>query len=459
VSDSPLTLTVNHVQRLGASTGPKAQSLLQAMADARKVIEDATPGFLAAGRVSPQDLAALRERAYLKLQTAFPNADQLPSHLRGLFNAWVEHDSAALVRQLEMLAVERELVLLEMELKALKDDLARTAGEARLLRLLPVWSLRNLEAVRLETATLDLARGVSDYLFPTIHLRYTDVFAHLTQDADAKKALLALTDGDTTLGATWDGSFLAVAEQLQALINRVRVHLGTERSEANLVPLTAEFPILAISFPRPGYPQPADTFPEWRVADEARSREVWDAIQDPARETVSFTVRPEDLYHYNGGSSMPCNQGAMVVRSMALYISRRYQPDGDSLTEYYRMVPAKVDPSMSFITKRGVETYQQLNTDWLQSFVYPVFGEPGEVITQFKSYAKAYRKGNGLSPFGRFDFDFVALRSWWPKPLDSADQVLLVFEVETQSLGFTMNWVETCRKPQTTTSGTTALLP
>ncbi|WP_375772824.1 PA14 domain-containing protein [Archangium gephyra] len=446
LNTSPLTLTVRHTEPLLGTGGKpnKAGSLLTALTHARAVIETEGAHYLQAGRVTAQELAALRGKALLKLQESVSfTPDELPSHLSGLFSNWVDHDLAALARKAELLATERQMLLLQMELKAMRDDLDRQSGESRLLRLLPLWSLRNLEGTHLEVKTADLAQVVVDYLYPILHLRYPQVFTALQADVTARNALLALTDGNAGTTA-WDDSHLAVAEHMKVLVERLKVLLAKERLASAGVPPGASYDIVAISFPRPGFPH-VEGFPEWRVADETRSRLVWEGLDDPSRSTFSVTVTPEDLYDADGGLAMLCNQGAMVIRSMAVFFSRPGEfASNDTLNSQLFRLPVTVDPMLSFATRDGLETYEQLNQTWLGSYVYPVFGTPTEAIDKFKLYAQTYRKGNGLSPFARFDFGATALRNWSANPLAQADQLILVFEVQLEPLSTDMTWISTC---------------
>ncbi|WP_375772825.1 PA14 domain-containing protein [Archangium gephyra] len=460
LNTSPLTLTVRHTEPLLGTDGNlnKAGSLLTAMTNARALIETEGAQYLQAGRVTAQDLAALRSKAFLRLQELVSfNVDELPSHLSGLFSNWVDQDLAALARKAEILAVERQMILMEMELKAMQDDLNRQSGESRLLRLLPLWSLRNLEGAHLEVKTADLTQAVVGYLYPTLHLRYPQVFISLRNDAMAQNALLALTDGNAGT-TTWDDSHLAVAEHMKVLVERLKVHLSNARLASASVPPGTSYPIVAISFPRPGFPH-VEGFPEWRVADETRSRLVWEGLLDPSRNTFSTTVTPEDLYDALGGLAMTCNESAMVIRSMAVFFSRPGESaSNDTLNSQLFRLPVTVDPMLSFATHEGLETYEQLNQAWLGSYVYPVFGTPTEAIDKFKQYAQPYRKGNGLSPFARFDFSATALRNWSANPLALADQLILVFEVQTEPLSTHMTWINTCN-PATALSPSSEYAP
>jgi hypothetical protein len=50
----------------------------------------------------------------------------------------------------------------------------------------------------------------------------------------------------------------------------------------------------------------------------------------------------------------------------------------------------------------------------------------------------------------------AGLRDWGYRPFDSADELVLVFELESEPLGTSMAWMDTCMAPKmpTTTRST-----
>ena len=46
--------------------------------------------------------------------------------------------------------------------------------------------------------------------------------------------------------------------------------------------------------------------------------------------------------------------------------------------------------------------------------------------------------------YAYFDFNAIALRNWVAQPLTLADQLILVFEVQTEPLSTNMTWISTC---------------
>lgn len=455
VSAQALTLTVRQTKRLGS--GALAQVLLQAMAKAKTSVEAAGQTALEEGHVNPATLASLRSNAVLTLETDCAcTLASYPPHFQSLFNAWVDHEIASLSRHADILAAEREMSLLGIEIEGLGSDLSGQEAESRLLKLMPLWALRDMEGAELAGRTQEVAQVVNRYLFPIIHLRYPEVLDSLSRNADATKEMAALTDGTdltltTTSGSTtttetlsphWTRSRLATAKIVRSLVGRVKTALATARLGSDNS--TAQFPVLALSFPRPGAHEPGwqSLYP---MADELRSAKVWDEMLSAQK--ASFTVLPEDLYGLNGGEQMLCNQSAMVIRSMSLFISiPGIASAADTLNGLPQITPVLVNQSMAFTTKAGPEQYQQLNPKWLGTFVYPVFGEPHEAKTKFAQWRQSARKGNGLSPFTTFDFGPAALRSWQYHPLDMADELVLLFEVETEPTadGTPMTWIKSC---------------
>ncbi len=475
-SDLELSLTVHHTRRLGS--GSSTAKLLAGLANAKAHVDTAGKALLKEGRAAAEQLAVLRQDTL----TAFGSGcsctlTSYPAHFQNLVSAWVDHELASLSRHASILAAEREMSLLAIELEGLGMDLARQQDESRLLKLLPLWALRNMEGNEVAKSTHEMTDVVNRYLFPIIQLRYPEVLTTLKQSTDASNELLALTDGsDYTLTTTvtnpttgapstiseplkprWTHSRLATAKVVRSFVKRVQTALTNARLASDNS--ASEFPVLALSFPRPGY-HPEGWKSLYPMADTTRSAEVWAGMEFGTK--ASFRVEPEDLYGLLGGEQMLCNQGSMVIRSMSLFFAwPGLGSDADTLNGMPQITPVVVNPSMTFTTKAGPEMYQHLNPKWLDTYVYPIFGEAHDAKTKFAQWRKASRKGNGLSPFTTFDFEPQALRNWVYQPITFADELILLFEVEVEptSDGSKMTWIKSCQPkpaPTLTASGEVA---
>ncbi|WP_164012620.1 PA14 domain-containing protein [Pyxidicoccus trucidator] len=468
-SDLSLALTVHHTRPL--LTGSKARDLLEAMAMTKTAMEAEGELALKQGHVNAATLASIRGGAITTLQTKCSCAlSSYPEHLQSLFTSWVDHEIASLARHADIIAAERELALIAIELEGLGMDLTSKKEESRLLKLLPLWALRNMEGAELAERTEQLTDIVNSYLFPIIHLRYPEVISSLSSSATASGELAALIDGtdllvspsggtttSETLKPHWSRSRLATAKIIKSFVTRVKTALATARLGSDNSATT--FPVLAISFPKPGVHAPGWTS-NYNMADALRSAKVWDELLNG--EKASLTVLPEDLYHVDGGEKMLCHRASMVIRSMTLYFSI---PDIGNSAATMNNLPQStgtwVDPSMTFVTKSGPEEYQQLNSKWLGPVFYPLFGEPHDAKFWFQgqnSDRRQFRSGNGLSPFTTFDINPKALRNWVYQPLVSADEVVLLFEVETEPTfdGGNMTWIKTCQPSASLAGGASA---
>jgi hypothetical protein len=101
---------------------------------------------------------------------------------------------------------------------------------------------------------------------------------------------------------------------------------------------------------------------------------------------------------------------------------------------------------MVFPTTRGPEQYHQLNRDWVKYSAYVAGGTREAAITHFRSHLSPMRSGDGLSPFGTFEFTTTALKPSFTDPniLMLAEGVMVMFEVDPVRTGTDMTWIESC---------------
>ncbi|MFP2925372.1 seawater-induced protein 61-2 [Pyxidicoccus sp. 3LG] len=429
-----LTVNVKHSKPLGASI----KDLGRAMASVRAQLRTSFPNYLRQGRLLPQDLSFLRNQAFTSLtqECACDVNDpaKIPPAFNGLFSAWLEHDLAILQRQVEIRAVMREEAMMRLELKALRDELSTAQAEARWVRMLPLWTLRNLDGSQVDSRTRAVVSTLNQYLYPIIHLRYPGVITALTNDSTSRNNLLALVNMD------WMSPALDRAELVLDVEFDIRDKLAAARTSAN--PLTPKK--VALSFPRPGI---TPSTPYRRVSD-SRATQVWDHLLTTG--IASFTVLPEDFYSGTGGNALLlCQEGSPVIRSMGLFV-RVQGVDGGALSGALATRPyTRMDSQLAFPTLAGLESYQQLNEEWLTGGVPVTYGGPLDALTFFDQHAAQHRAGNGLSPFTRFDLNGTVLLEpilpGEPPIIDVATEFVLVFEVEPRQLTQPMTWIRTCR--------------
>ncbi|GHG73878.1 hypothetical protein [Comamonas sp. JC664] len=437
-----LTVNVKHSRPLA----PSLQQLGRAMATVRAQLRDAFPDYLRQGRLLPQDLSSLRSQAFAQLATECAcnvnDPSKIPTTFNGLFSAWLEHDLATLQRQVEIRAVMREQALMLLDLKALKDDLAIAQAEARWVRMLPLWNLRHLDGSRLDAQTRTVVTTLNQYLYPIIHLRYPSVITALANDAASRADLLELVNMD------WMGPALTRAERVLDVEADIRDKLAAARLPTN--PLTPKY--VALTFPRPGYA--AQT--PYRQVSDSRSAQVWNHLL--TTNIASFTVLPEDFYAATGGNAqLLCQEGSPVIRAMGLFLLVN-GVDGGALSGALATRPyTRMDSQLSFPTLSGLESYRQLNEEWLSGGIPVTYGGPLDALSHFNQHALPHRAGNGLSPFTRFDINGTVLMSpiipGESPIIDVATELVLVFQVEPRQLVSPMTWIRTCRTATSLTAG------
>jgi hypothetical protein len=354
----------------------------------------------------------------------------------------VDRDLATLARRVEMKALEREMVLIGLELKAMKADLQRGSGESRLLRLVPVWALRDLENSELRYDTDSLAQVANRYLFPILKLRYPEVIKKVANEDSTTIAYLN-TMTDANLGLTNPSSYLEMAETTNNLLGRVQTYLQSAR-----LPSNASTVLMAVTFPRPELPNPnpdpEDPTGGWayQPADLTRRQAVWDGLLYGNR--VTFTITPEDLFGTDGGLQMSCARTLPVIRNMGVFFPAPEETVANTWNDSNLNVTARANSTMTFATLAGPEIYEQRNPSWLGTEFYPYYGTEGQAFRNFPAYALKHKAGNGLSPIGSFDLNPQRLRTWSAKPLATANQAVVVFELETEPLS-NMGWIQTCQ--------------
>ena len=185
------------------------------------------------------------------------------------------------------------------------------------------------------------------------------------------------------------------------------------------------------------------------MADEARSRLVWDAID--GHTTASFQITPEDFYTINGGDAvLSCNEVVPVIKTMGLYVTR---PGGDLSNQVLnglgRWFSGLAGQTQSFVGLDGPRIYQLANAVW-QHYEVPVrYGESEAALTTFLAASRQTRPV-GLSPTGQFDLDFSILDTLSPSGLAPDDPtpataVSLVLEIDSRAVASRPTWVNRCQ--------------
>jgi hypothetical protein len=305
---------------------------------------------------------------------------------------------------------------------------------------MPSWQLRQLEASQLDQQQRLVMRYLRDYVPPIFALRYPDALASLVggagSDASAKAQLDALEALD----------FAAPTDSASALLLQLASKVSTALNLANQDSHEFGSIMTAVSFPNPAWLDwcalSQCEAPYWHTVDVTRAEQLWTALR--TRGQVTFTIRPEDLYHPAGGSGqLTCNDAAPVIRKMALYLVNDQSIDPGPLA--YRP-HLEVGAGQLFPTPGAVLDFVKRDVDWLQGGV-PVLGGPEiEAITDVQAHTSA--TGSGMSPFGSFTVDFATLPSIIKLEQDGvplAQQVVVVFELDARSVGGAGVAIPECR--------------
>ncbi|WP_224248002.1 hypothetical protein [Hyalangium gracile] len=428
VADTQHALTVEFTQLVPA--GQAAKALGKAMAQSMTDLRAATSAAVSQGRVTSSELSALRDAASARLLTAFSQecpgcqVSDMPPVFTALFNAHVSKELARLERLLQIHAVERALRTMMLDFQFLRDDLAAGEEKARLLRLLPLWNLRNLDGLMMREGLRSLTTLVTDYLYPVMDLRYPTAIASL-------KTAPAL---DTLVRANWSADFPTLTT---LAINAVST-IETKLADARLNDPTESHTLVALSFPRPNINN--SNVSPWRKADSERSEALWAALASQGKFTLKLT--PEDLYTAVGGASglMQCNEGTPLLKTMAFFLVRPNQPSNDSLNSQMKRASVAWSDSFAFTGETVTKTYTMIDPLWLTGSPRILFGNGAQALERFelhetsKPEANQNITGDGLSPFGAMQVDMSDFFQQAPNPLDAATELVVMLKVDKRAV-------------------------
>lgn len=428
---SALTVSLDRIRPYGQV----AIDLGNGMANALGRLRVQQGQYIEQGRVGAQQMAELRDEAFDELVTACGSRctqiGYYPPEVLRFFESWVSKELATIERKVDARTLERELALIELELAALAHDFRNLGEQARLLRLLPTWLLKDLSAEVLQAKAQSLVDLLVADLYPIIDLRQPATLANL--DGRMLEALLGMNVMLDPAPLDWTGDLTdwssAAARASENIVARLQDSLG------NSPPLNDR--ILALGIPNPEAPRPLQG--RWQRVSAERAKVVWDAIA--AREPfVQLAIEPTDLYAMYPWSTnaMLCNESEPVVTAMAVYMVRPF-PEGPTFPGLY--VPVSVDRNQMFPGAGLLKSYRIDNDDWLSQGVRVTAGEAQyleeDVAALMSDNATPlYRVANGLSPFTKFDISLggIATAPSYPAPANDATELVVVFRVETRNV-------------------------
>lgn len=433
-----LSVSVQVLKPMGTSVKQMGAAMAQVWSNLRA----AEAQYLAQGRVLPQEMVALRDSAMSQVYAACRvqtgcdatgtcnsacNMTQFPPSLMALFNTFVSKELARLERQVEIRAVERELELMTMEFKSLAEDLDAVDTQGRMLRLIPAWSLRNLDGESLRQSTRDLTVLATDFLFPVLDVRYPRALPSIQNEA-------AL---DNLVRADWTLPYVDLATQAKTAVERIVFWLNDARLRAPLTSYTR----VALSIPRPGRPLPGNNLSNFRKVGSERALGIWEKLLNtPANQPLTFSIQvlPEDLYSNQGGGTaeLLCSEGAPVLHRLAVYWSRPRASDNASLNSTPIRSKTNLGAALNFPTENGVRTYYVEDPTWRAGGNRMLFGQPNDAFTALQNFELNLPEedqsstGDGLSPFTTMEFDVSGFRNRISNPLDGTDEIILIMELD-----------------------------
>lgn len=492
-SDPALTLTVKPL----VQTGMYARHVQRAMAATHEWLEnELRTMILPAGRMLPNEAAALQAQANAKLLSECSHADNgdavacdlgtYDADLMQVFRSWVSLQINQAERQIEIIKLGRQLQTAVMELEALAAEHERLQRQSEVAWLLPAWTIRNLDTHRAATASRELAKVVENELYPFLVVKYPEVltgrdwFDGIPQSKLLQSHLASLTSVD------WRAEISNAARDANAAVELVQDLLKALNTIAPSVEETKTFSV-AIAFPKPralwdpnwsdnyvdriyGHfdTQTSQAHPRYREVSPERAARLWDGIM--ANTTATFEILPEDLYQYERtqdgqGNSIPqysdqlsCLFTVPVVRAIGLHVVRD-SGRNDTMTAGSPFVNVMASPEVKYVKDTHLEYFRMRNPEWLEFPVPLGYGvdsvarsvfENGAIVGTGSNRPATWLAGEGLSPVGGFVLQAGARDKLDPPGdlegiLHDAVAVVVMFSLEIRRNGIP-TWIDNCKR-------------
>ncbi|HET8542191.1 MAG TPA: hypothetical protein VFL83_20100 [Anaeromyxobacter sp.] len=419
----------------------KALALARAMQTVGVSLESRGDAIVAQGRLMPDDATYFRRLGWQEIRkecTCEPT--DYPPSVVGFFETWLDGRILAIERQVQHLQNRREMDYVQKQIETVNADLEAVARKGRLQKLLPYWTLENLNFANQELRSkLDRYMAtISDKLHPMVYLRYPE-------------ALVALPEAERLLKTDWYYVDLAaLVARVVALGNRLADNLDLAVQEAKLP--TSSRPAVVkraiLRFPNPFRPPlGGDIPPPGRSAKDARARAIWTAIG--GHHPVEFGISEEDLYQAGTSNTLlTCELIAPSILQMALYVTTDY-PGAEARNYQDIGVDTWAGRNMVFPTERGRETFLFGNEDWRSSFTKIMYGPASQAQYWLDTLPPDYFDLGpiGLSPFNTWSI--ASLFDAWAgvnngDPYGDATELLVVLKLEARYTTPGVNGVGTC---------------
>lgn len=427
-----LTVSLNRIRPIGTLSEPLGAGMATALGHLR----DQQAVLLEQGSVGPQQMQALHDLAYTDLSNACgTNCSYLsyyPADLLKFFGTWVSKELATIERKVEARALERQVVLIDMQVAALANDIQNLSDQARLLRLIPTWLLKDLDTELLQNNMRSLLELLVADLYPIVDLRAPSTLQRLDQN------LLSALLYPTRSSGDWAGSLVdwtsAAVEVSKNIVDRLEEALGDSLINDRIV---------LVGIPNPSV---ATHDGNWQRVAPERAQVIWDDIANKKKKFITVGIEPSDLYPLESGAThhLVCSEAVPVITAMAIYMVR------PGLTETFagQRAEISVDPQQRFPDVGELKSYRIDNDNWVNQSVAVLAGEWGSSSLEGPGGPEAAvakltadtatpldRTMNGLSPFTHFDIslDGIATVKSGPAPADSASEMVIAFRLQTRN--------------------------
>lgn len=442
IDTSPLAVTYVH----GQSVEVAARRLAQTMATILTDLTTAKATYVAQGSVTSTELSSLQTAAYDRLRASCGgcNLGAFPEEVRGMFDAWLGVELAAIERQTRIVAAVRALDSLVLKLKGLQDDLAGAQDSSRVLGLLTYWQLGNL-AYHLEDPQPAL-RTSAELLLESAN----DMLALMNLLYPQSLIALRQSTGPITGLRTFDW-MLPYDEQVQPLETLTEVVQARIEDARNAGGLSTA-PVVVV-FPKPGSPAP--DVPGSVTASPERAAAVWEACGTAIclKRKPTFNISAEDVYG-RPLVGLGCLEAAPVVQAFAVVAINNGSSGNDDWNNNVRRADIFRSAEMQFPTESGLRGYR---TDGPGGVLTPtrvrvLATDHTSVATTFNALVRtAGGDLQGVSPFNSFTLDLGADVTNVNLPLKSATAMVVIFDAQTRTTSGPLAGIGVCAQPLAST--------
>lgn len=185
LNHSALSVTFVHAE----SQVEASEKLAQTMANVLTSLSTEKQRYIAQGSVTAAELSFLQAAAYDQLRNSCNRCDlsAFPEAVRGMFDAWLGSELAAIERQTRITATTRALDRILLRLEALHHDVSGTEDSSRLLALMTSWQLGHLAFHQLGSKVRTALGYGNDYILPMLRVRYPQALLALRINEPAEK--------------------------------------------------------------------------------------------------------------------------------------------------------------------------------------------------------------------------------------------------------------------------------